>query len=78
MKKPQIIIMVVIVLVVFIVLISSAFIVNETEQVIITQFGKPVGAPIMAPGIHFKIPVIPDFDCMPLHIWRLLQHRPFQ
>jgi len=50
--------MVVIVVVAFIVLVSSAFIVNETEQVIITQFGKPVGAPIVAPGIHFKIPII--------------------
>jgi len=60
MKKPQIIIMVVIVLVAFIVLVSSAFIVNETEQVIITQFGKPVGAPIVTPGIHFKIPIIQD------------------
>ena len=58
MKKPQIIIMVVIVLVAFIVLVSSAFIINETEQVIITQFGKPVGAPIVTPGIHFKIPII--------------------
>jgi len=58
MKKPQIIIIVVIVLIAFIVLVSSAFIVNETEQVIITQFGKPVGAPIVAPGIHFKIPII--------------------
>ena len=60
MKKPQVIIMVVIVLVAFVVLVSSAFIVNETEQVIITQFGKPVGAPIAAPGIHFKIPIIQD------------------
>lgn len=40
------------------VLVSAAFIVNETEQVIITQFGKPVGRPITDPGIHFKIPVI--------------------
>ena len=60
MRKPQIIIMVVIVLVAFIVLVSSAFIVNETEQVIITQFGKPVGDPIVTPGIHFKIPIIQD------------------
>jgi membrane protease subunit HflC len=40
------------------IVLSSAFIVQETEQVIITQFGKPVGAPIVNPGIHFKIPVI--------------------
>ncbi|MEC4676930.1 MAG: protease modulator HflC [Nitrospirota bacterium] len=37
---------------------ASAYIVNETEQVIITQFGKPVGDPIVTPGIHFKIPFI--------------------
>lgn len=37
---------------------STAFIVNETEQVIITQFGKPVWDPISTPGIHFKLPVV--------------------
>lgn len=41
-------------------LISSAFIVDETKQVIITQFGKPVGDPIISPGIHFKIPLIQE------------------
>ena len=41
-----------------IVLLSSSFIVNETEQAIITQFGKPVGDPIISPGVHFKIPII--------------------
>ncbi|MBF0429643.1 MAG: protease modulator HflC [Fibrobacteria bacterium] len=43
---------------VFIISALSSFIVNETEQVIITQFGKPVGKPIIRPGIHFKIPFI--------------------
>ena len=41
-----------------ILLFSSAFVVNETEQVIITQFGKPVGKPIIDAGIHFKLPII--------------------
>ncbi len=49
-----------IVLLVFTVVISASFIVRETEQVIITQFGKPVGDPIVAPGIHFKIPYVQD------------------
>ncbi len=43
---------------VFIILISSAFVVNETEQVIITRLGKPVRKPIVTPGIHFKLPII--------------------
>jgi len=34
------------------------FIVNETEQVVITQMGKPVGEPITQAGLHFKIPLI--------------------
>jgi membrane protease subunit HflC len=32
--------------------------VNEVEQVIITQFGEPVGSPIVDPGLHFKVPFI--------------------
>jgi membrane protease subunit HflC len=30
--------------------------VDETEQVIITQFGKPVRGPITTPGLHVKLP----------------------
>ncbi|MCD4693697.1 MAG: protease modulator HflC [Calditrichales bacterium] len=48
------------VIIVLIILFSSAFIVSETDQVIITQFGKPVGKAIVNPGIHFKVPIIQD------------------
>jgi len=37
---------------------ASAYTVGETEQVIITQFGDPVGDPISTPGLHFKVPFI--------------------
>lgn len=36
------------------------FIVLETEQVIVTQFGKPVGEPITKAGVHFKLPFIQE------------------
>ena len=39
-------------------LILSAFVVDEAEQAIITQFGRPVGEPIMTPGVHLKVPFI--------------------
>jgi membrane protease subunit HflC len=39
-------------------LASGLYIVNETEQVVITQFGNPVGDPVTEPGIHFKVPFI--------------------
>ena len=40
------------------VLFSAAYRVSETSQVIITQFGDPVGAPVTVPGLHFKVPFI--------------------
>ncbi|TRZ93748.1 protease modulator HflC [bacterium] len=36
------------------------YIVNETQQVVITQFGKPVGKPITLAGLHFKQPLIQE------------------
>lgn len=43
-----------------IVLFSAAYTVDEREQVIITQFGEPIGGPITEPGLHFKVPFIQD------------------
>jgi len=48
------------VLIFLLVILSSAFVVNEAEQVIITRLGKPVRAPIQTPGIHFKMPLLED------------------
>ena len=39
---------------------GAFFIVTETEQVIVTQFGKPVGEPITKAGLHFKTPFIQE------------------
>jgi membrane protease subunit HflC len=58
MTKIQSNILSIIIIVALFVVFSSAFIVSETDQVIITQFGKPVGNPISTPGIHFKIPLV--------------------
>src|SRR3974390_1303410 len=33
---------------------NGFYTVDQTEQVIITQFGKPVGNPISEPGLHLK------------------------
>lgn len=38
--------------------LSGLYVVNETEQVIITQFGDPVGDAVDQPGLHFKVPFI--------------------
>jgi membrane protease subunit HflC len=41
-------------------LAGSVFVVNETEQVIITRFGKPIRDPIVTPGLKFKVPLLDD------------------
>jgi modulator of FtsH protease HflC len=40
--------------------LSSIYTVSETEQVIRTQFGRPVGGVINRPGLHAKLPLIQD------------------
>jgi len=44
------------------VLASSIYTVDEVEQVIITQFGKPVGDPIIEAGLKFKVPFIQEVN----------------
>jgi membrane protease subunit HflC len=44
-------------LVVF-VLINSIYTVSEVQQMIITQFGKPVGEPVKTAGLKIKVPFI--------------------
>ena len=41
---------------------SSTYTVDEVEQVIITQFGKPVGKPIVEAGLKFKVPFIQEVN----------------
>jgi membrane protease subunit HflC len=50
------------VLLVFRLFVGFFYTVNQTEQVIITQFGKPVGEPTTDPGLHFKLPFIQDVN----------------
>jgi modulator of FtsH protease HflC len=49
---------VVVLLVVLLTALGGYFVVNETDQVILTQFGKPIGKPVTDPGLHFKVPFI--------------------
>jgi membrane protease subunit HflC len=39
---------------------TAAYTVSETEQVIVTQFGEIVGAPVTQAGLHFKVPFTQD------------------
>jgi len=60
-KGKQIVSLVVLGITLF-VLSNSMYTVNEVEQMIITQFGKPVGDPVTSAGLKIKIPFIQDIN----------------
>jgi membrane protease subunit HflC len=62
MKRISILAFGILVVALAIVAKNAAFTVSETEQVIITQFGKPVGEPISNAGLNFKLPFIQEIN----------------
>jgi membrane protease subunit HflC len=56
--KTKIILLAFLALIIIIGLLGSAFIVQEKDQVVITQFGRPIGKAVTEPGIYFKVPFI--------------------
>lgn len=65
MKMKMLIIPLVIIL---IAIFSGAYVIDETEQVVITQFGKSIGSAKTAPGLYFKIPVIQQANFFPKNL----------
>src|ERR1700722_8400966 len=55
---------VVVALLLLLVLSGAFYTVDQTEQVIITQFGEPVGEPITEPGLHFKLPFVQSVNSL--------------
>jgi modulator of FtsH protease HflC len=58
MQNRKIIIQLIILIAGLIVIIDSVFKVKENEQVVITQFGKPVGKARRTPGLKLKVPFV--------------------
>lgn len=50
------------ILILFRAALGCFYAVHQTEQVIVTQFGKPVGDPTTEPGLHFKLPFIQEVN----------------
>ena len=57
-KQTKLIISIAVVVGLVIVFLGSIYIVSETNQVIITQFGEPIGDTVSNPGLHLKVPFI--------------------
>lgn len=42
----------------FLIATGTLYILDESKQAVITQFGKPIGGPITRPGLHIKMPFV--------------------
>ena len=65
MKAKLLIIPLAIILIAF---FSGAYVIDETEQVVITQFGKAIGKPNINPGLYFKIPIVQQANFFPKNL----------
>jgi len=63
LKIPLIIIAVIV-----IILYQGFYVVDETQQVIITQFGRPIGKPKIEPGFNLMIPFIQTANYFPKNL----------
>ncbi|MCF8035881.1 MAG: protease modulator HflC [Desulfobacteraceae bacterium] len=68
MQANKYIAIVIVIIIAGFVFLSSAYTVDETEQVVITQFGKVMGEPITEPGLNFRIPFIQQANFFPKNI----------
>jgi membrane protease subunit HflC len=67
MKNKGILIVIIIAAAAFLVY-NAAYTIDETEQVIITQFGRIVGTPKIDPGLRFKVPFIQRANYFPKNL----------
>ena len=66
MKAKGVIIIVAIIA--LLVISGGVYTVDETKQVVVTQFGKVVGEPVTEPGLRFKIPFIQNVNYFPKNL----------
>jgi len=57
-KQTKLILMLAVIVGLVIVIADATYLVSETNQVIILQFGKPIGDAVTKPGLHIKLPFI--------------------
>jgi membrane protease subunit HflC len=60
MKKPVMYALGVLLVVAALSVVGAFYVVEEGQQAIILQFGRPVGTPVTEAGLHFKIPFIQE------------------
>jgi membrane protease subunit HflC len=65
MRKGLIYVAIIILIFIF---FGAVYVVDETEQVIVTQFGKAIGEPKTDPGLYFKLPIVQQANYFPKNL----------
>jgi membrane protease subunit HflC len=60
--------MIVLIILAFLLISGGVYTVDETEQVVVTQFGKVVDEPKKDPGLYFKVPFIQNANYFPKNL----------
>ena len=60
--------MIVLIVLAFLLISGGVYTVDETEQVVVTQFGKVIDHPKTEPGLYFKIPFIQNANYFPKNL----------
>lgn len=63
MNQSRLIALGVLAFIAFLVVQSSVFIVHQTQQALVLQFGNPVRV-VQEPGLHFKTPLVQDVEVL--------------
>jgi membrane protease subunit HflC len=58
MKHVALILIGIVAILLLAVISGALYVVTETQQVVLTQFGEPIGEPVSEPGLKVKIPFI--------------------
>ena len=56
------------IIIIIIIFFGAFYIVDETEQVVVTRFGEAIGKPKINPGLHFKLPIIDTTNYFPKNL----------
>jgi len=56
------------IIIIIFIFFGAFYIVDETEQVVVTRFGEAIGKPQINPGLHFKLPIIDTTNYFPKNL----------
>ena len=56
------------IIIIIFIIFGAVYVVDETEQVVVTRFGEAIGKPKITPGLYFKLPIIDTTNYFPKNL----------